>query len=143
MSAQPALEKSISGAIDLDTDNVTGAVSQTAGLAYWSVSEQKWRTLVASAAALGGTEEGPDPAWENGRGRRGDFTARRCAALHPAQRVQHRLVGALEILLGGPLIDRRNAHLAHVFVTVSRQGFMTGIPSGAPAGNRRPRIPTS
>ena len=52
-----------------------GAVSRMAGLAYWSVSEQKWRQFVTSASALDGTGEGPDPAWENGRGRRGDFTA--------------------------------------------------------------------
>ncbi|MGE5768657.1 MAG: DUF6675 family protein [Bacteroidota bacterium] len=52
-----------------------GAVSRTAGLHYWSASEQKWRTLVTAAAALDGTDQGPDPAWEDGGGRRQDFTA--------------------------------------------------------------------
>lgn len=52
-----------------------GAISQMAGLVYWSASEQRWRSLVTRAAALKGTPDGPERDWESGGGRRPDFAA--------------------------------------------------------------------
>lgn len=101
-----------------------GAISQTQGLRYWSVTDDDWRTLLSEAFALAGPDVGR---------RRSDFSAAEMLsgrALHSAQR-DTRSTDLNLVRLVGRRVDAQRLVVESANVTPIRFLFVVLYPSEA------------